>query len=49
MALHMDEQEQIREIREARLAAERAKMKTAQGKRLVPFLLKQKYSLADMK
>lgn len=45
----MDAQEQIREIREARLEAEKAKLKSAQGKRLVPFLMKTKFNLADLK
>ena len=45
----MDPQEQIKELREAKILAEKAKMKSAQGKRLVPFLMKQKFHLSDMK
>ena len=47
--MHMDQQEQIKELREAKMEAEKAKLKTAQGKRLVPFLMKQNYHLADLK
>ena len=45
----MDAQDQIKELREAKMLAEKAKLRSAQGKRLVPFLMKQKFHLADMK
>ena len=43
----MDPQEQISLIRKAQLEAMKAQMKTAQGKRLVPFIQNLQFLVAD--
>ena len=44
----MDATAQIEGIRNAKIAAEKAKMKTAQGKRMVPFLIGIDHLLEDL-